>query len=199
MNQQNTPIQMQLAEALRYTPLKELKWSKIALLVPITQQSGRRGSRVYYRDGSYDDAAYIVSTLLRQLARYHFTSVEHARALTKSCPWVKKERMLNMLLGDMCTVVPVIARESTPDSSERLGYLVKQYLYSTEALPHGTRIKFAADHAGIVIAQHEPTVRRQLMEAELLEQHYKDLLAEQRRKLLEQEAAEQNGQIGRYK
>ena len=199
MNNIKTPIELQLAEAAHYTPRTQLTWSKIALLYPIVQANGKNGCRVYYKDGSYDDVANSCMVPLKALARQHYTTVDNARALTRSCPWIKRQRMLNMIFSDVCTIVPLIVRESTADSDDRMGYLVKQYLYNTAPLPDGTLLKFSADHEGIRIVQKEATVRRQLMEVALLEQHYKALLAEQRRQRQEQETAGHTNQIGRYR
>ena len=198
MKNLTTPIQQLLAEATRYTLLTKLKWSKIAFLSPIKQRNGRNACRVYYVDSSYDDVAHTCIAVLNQLAKYHLTTVENARELTRSCPWARRQRRVNMLLDVDCTVVPLIAVETVDAHSSRVGYLIKQHLYSAEPLADGTLIKFYKEHEGIRIIQHEPSVHRQLVDAELLEQHYHELLTKWRQESLEQETAH-SGQIGRYK
>ena len=196
MEQKKTPIALELEEAIRFLPKSKLKWNNIALLYPITKRNGKEGCRVYYKDGSYDDVASSCAATLNALARQYFTTVTNAKALARQCPWVTRSRMMDIMLGETCTVVPVIAREPAADNNHRVGYLIKQELYSTQVLPDGTLVKFFEEHEGIRIAQKESTVRQKLMEATLLERHYMELMAELRR---QQEQEETEGQIGQFR
>lgn len=198
-----TPIEQRLAEAAHYSTLPHLKWRQIAFLYPILQYNGRNACRVYYMDGSYDDVTSTCMTVLEHMARDHYTTVENARMLSLDSQWCTSRRRVVMLFSEACTIVPLTAVKTLKGNGSRLGYLVKQYLYETQAVPDGTLLKFGPKHEGLHITQHEDTVRQKLQEAALLEREFADKLETLRRQMhARTEARYDEGdrpQIGRYR